>query len=283
MAEPHYQIRPMRRQEAGLAVEWAAREGWNPGLHDMDSFYQADPEGFLLGLLDGEPIACISVVKYGDDFGFLGFYIVVPPFRGQGYGLRLWQAGMARLAGRNVGLDGVVAQQDNYRKSGFVLACQNVRYEGRVAGGLSEPEGMVAFPAMPFEAFAAYDRDFFPAERGRFLRAWLAQSGSVALGIRRGQRLAGYGVIRPCRSGYKVGPLFADDAVQADRLLQALLAKATPGAPFYLDVPSVNAAAVALAERRGMQAVFNTARMYTGRPPELAVARMFGITSFELG
>lgn len=283
MAKPHYLIRPMSRQEAGLAVEWAAREGWNPGLYDMDSFYQADPEGFLLGLLDGQPIASISVVKYGDDFGFLGFYIVTPSFRGQGYGLRLWQAGMARLAGRNVGLDGVVEQQDNYRKSGFVLACQNVRYEGRVAGDLSEPDGIVAFPGLPFEAFAVYDRDFFPADRTRFLCAWLAQPGLVALGIRRGHQLAGYGVIRPCRSGYKIGPLFADDATLAERLLQALLARATPGALFYLDVPSVNAAAVALAERWGMQVVFNTARMYTGRPPSLAVGRMFGITSFELG
>jgi hypothetical protein len=37
---------------------------------------------------------------------------------------------MERLAGRTIGPDGVVAQQDSYRLSGFELAWNNVRYEG---------------------------------------------------------------------------------------------------------------------------------------------------------
>ncbi|MEM9471495.1 MAG: GNAT family N-acetyltransferase, partial [Pseudomonadota bacterium] len=32
-------IRPMSRQEADELVSWAAREGWNPGLHDADVFW----------------------------------------------------------------------------------------------------------------------------------------------------------------------------------------------------------------------------------------------------
>jgi hypothetical protein len=53
--------------------------------------------------------------------------MIVPHWRGQGIGWRLWTRGMARLAGHLVGLDGVPAQQDNYRKSGFTLAWRNVR------------------------------------------------------------------------------------------------------------------------------------------------------------
>ena len=52
-----YHIRAMTRDEVDVAVDWAAAEGWNPGLHDADCFYRADPQGFLVGLLDGEPIA----------------------------------------------------------------------------------------------------------------------------------------------------------------------------------------------------------------------------------
>jgi ribosomal protein S18 acetylase RimI-like enzyme len=122
----------MQRAEIDLAVEWAAREGWNPGLQDADAFHAADPEGFLLGALAGEPAAVISAVRYGEGFGFIGFYIVRPDLRGRGYGLTLWNAAMARLAGRNVGLDGVVAQQPNYRKSGFRLAYRNIRHEGEI-------------------------------------------------------------------------------------------------------------------------------------------------------
>jgi hypothetical protein len=45
------QIRPMTRDELDLAVEWAAQEGWNPGLADAECFHAADPEGFLIGVL----------------------------------------------------------------------------------------------------------------------------------------------------------------------------------------------------------------------------------------
>ena len=121
-------IRPVTRDEFEVAVEWAAQEGWNPGLDDGACFHAADPGGFLLAFRDGEPVASISVVRYGEGFGFLGFYIVRSDMRGQGYGYRLWQAGLAHLGGRTVGLDGVVAQQDNYRRSGFALAHRNVRF-----------------------------------------------------------------------------------------------------------------------------------------------------------
>src|SRR5215210_5519778 len=124
-------IRPASRRELDLAVEWAAKEGWNPGLSDAECFYVADPEGFLLAFCDGEPVASISVVRYGSDFGFLGLYIVRPALRGRGYGYQLWQAGMAQLEKRTVGLDGVVAQQENYRRSGFSLAHRNIRYSGQ--------------------------------------------------------------------------------------------------------------------------------------------------------
>ena len=39
---------------------------------------------------------------------------------------------MARLEGRVVGLDGVVDQQANYQRSGFVLAHRNIRFGGVV-------------------------------------------------------------------------------------------------------------------------------------------------------
>jgi hypothetical protein len=69
-------IRRMEKDDVKLAVDWAAREGWNPGLNDGSCFYDADPQGFFMGELKGEPIGCISAVSYGDSFGFIGFYII---------------------------------------------------------------------------------------------------------------------------------------------------------------------------------------------------------------
>jgi GNAT superfamily N-acetyltransferase len=276
-------IRPMRSEEVALAVEWAAQEGWNPGVHDAQSFAAADPAGFLIGVVDGEPVAVISAVRYGQTFAFLGFYIVAPSWRGKGYGLQIWNAAMARLASRTVGLDGVVAQQENYNKSGFVLAYRNIRYEGISTGESRSGEGTVVLGDIAFETLEAYDCRFFPAARDAFLHAWIAQPGATALGLAGEEGLRGYGVIRPCRSGFKIGPLFADDAETAEILFGALAAAVPAGERFYLDIPEPNPQARALVQRHGMSVVFETARMYAGDAPQLPVGQIFGVTSFELG
>ena len=254
MQTADFDIRRMTREEIDLAVDWAAAEGWNPGLHDADCFHAADSDGFFVGLLDGEPIASISAVRYGDTFGFVGFYIVKPEYRGRGYGLKTWKAGIEHLAGRNMGLDGVVDQQENYRKSGFKLAYRNIRYEARGGGGRPENPGIIPLSQVPFEALAAYDRTLFPDARKRFLACWIRQPQSSALGILAGGRLKGFGVMRACRNGYKIGPLFADTPEAAGSLFRSFIATAAPDAPVYLDVPEVNPAAVSLAERHGITA-----------------------------
>jgi ribosomal protein S18 acetylase RimI-like enzyme len=278
-----YSTRTMTREDVALAVEWAAEEGWNPGLHDAGTFHAADPEGFHAGLLDGRPVASISLVKYGAGFAFLGLYIVRPEARGRGFGWRLWQDAMAGVAGRQVGLDGVVAQQDNYRKSGFSLAWRNVRYEGRGLAQAAAHACVVPLASLPFETVHAYDAPFFPADRAAFLRAWLGQPDAAGFAFVDAGQLRGYGFTRRCRSGWKIGPLLADSEAAADALYVALAGRAGVDEPVYLDLPEPNPGAVALARRHGMQVVFETARMYTGTPPAVPMPRLYGITSFELG
>lgn len=284
MPDNRYTIRTMTRQEVDIAVDWAAAEGWNPGLHDADCFYAADPNGFLIGLIDDAPVATISAVKYGDCFGFIGFYIVKPEHRGKGYGFQIWNAALASLKDRTIGLDGVVSQQGNYQKSGFTLAYRNIRYSG-IGGGLYPTgSGIVPLSTIPFDEIRAYDKPFFPDHRSEFLKCWLHQPQSNALGITgKNGKLAGYGVVRTCRSGYKIGPLFSDSPLSAEHLFLALKAQTPEGAPVFLDVPEVNPAAITLVKRHNMTAAFETARMYTGKSPELPLNRLYGMTTFELG
>lgn len=275
-------IRPMRPDEIALAADWAAAEGWNPGLADAACFATVDAGGFLIGELDGAPAAMISCVNYDGKFAFLGFYIVRPDLRGHGYGLRIWKAAMVHAGSRVVGLDGVVAQQENYRKSGFKLAYPNIRYGGTVTTTVAAPSGIVPLRDVPFAMVEASDATVFPAARAAFLRAWIGTPGHIGYALMRGGALTGWGVIRPCRSGRKIGPLVADDRAVAEAVLSALLAQAGSGEVF-LDVPGVNNDAVALAQSLGLAPVFETARMYTGAIPKLAVERVFGVTTFELG
>ena len=283
MVSAAYKIDAMNEKEVQLAVDWAAAEGWNPGLNDAAVFYSADPQGFLAGFFDGHLIASISAIRYGEDFGFIGFYIVKPEFRGKGFGLRLWQAAMSQLAGRNIGLDGVVSQQDNYQKSGFNLAYRNIRYQAQLPDlPVEKNPNIVALTTVPFETLKTYDSACFFAPRPTFLARWIEQPESRALGYITNGRLQGYGVVRQCRAGCKIGPLFADDPRIAEQLF-AELAPFAKGQALFLDVPEPNAAAVSLANRYHMSPVFYTARMYTGNAPSMNLNQIFGVTSFELG
>ncbi|MDP1840651.1 MAG: GNAT family N-acetyltransferase [Reyranella sp.] len=278
-----FQIDTASADDVARMAEWAADEGWNPGNTDVLAFHAADPGAFLIGRLDGRPVACISVVRYGAALGFLGFYIARPEARGKGYGIKIWDAGMARLKGRNVGLDGVVAQQHNYKKSGFRLAWNNIRHEG-AAPPAAPPAGvtLVDARAVPFDLLAAYDRRFFPEARDNFLAPWIGLPERAGLVAMKDGELQGFGVIRPCRSASRIGPLYAASPEIAGALVSALAQK-TGATAVAIDVPDRNKAAVTLVEQMGLKPAFETARMYTGVDPAADYAGLFGVTSLELG
>ncbi|WMN62244.1 GNAT family N-acetyltransferase (plasmid) [Pseudoalteromonas xiamenensis] len=283
MNSQEYTIKTMSLDDLKLASNWAELEGWNPGKFDAECYYRADPNGFLMGYLGDEPIASISVVNYGNEFGFLGFYIVKPEYRGKGFGYKLWQAGMNYLSGINVGLDGVVAQQDNYKKSGFKFAYQNIRFEGSVVAPKSISGEVCDLIDVAFDKVAQFETAFFPVERKEFLKNWIEHPEHIAFGYLIEGKLKGYAVARYCEKGVKVGPLFADKIEYAQALFDAVQSRLREGDTIYLDVPAINEQALALVDNYAMKPCFETARMYTGNIPKLDVRRIFGITSFEIG
>jgi hypothetical protein len=279
-----YIIRHMTQCEVEtIAIEWAAQEGWNPGIYDATCFYAADPKGFFVGLLDNEPISCISTVSYNQSFAFLGFYIVKPEYRYKGYGLKIWNTAMASLQKKNIGLDGVVEQQANYQKSGFAFAYSNIRYEGIAKPSAETFPEIVPLSVVSFDDIVRYDADLFPAFRATFLQSWLKQPESLALAAVQNHRISGYSVIRKCRIGYKIGPLFADTYALAEKLFRSSCNFVPAGATIFLDIPEVNQTALQLVGSHGMKKVFGTARMYTKSQPNIDNNRVFGVTTFELG
>lgn len=290
MPEP-LEIRNMIRSEVDELVEWAAREGWNPGLHDAELFWTADSEAFIAADLDGEMIGGGAITSYNGDYGFMGFFIVRPEFRGRGYGDILWRVRRQRLLNRlkpgaSIGLDGVFEMQNYYAKGGFAFSHRNLRFR---TGSTELPEVSHAqnkhiepLAEIPFDAILDYDRTCFPANRAAFLKEWISQPDALALGYVPDGKLKGYGVVRRCREGCKIGPLFADDFATAEALYTALAAFAA-GGPLFLDAPENNAAAMKLVSQHGMSEVFGCARMYLGTPPVLNHERIFGVTTFELG
>lgn len=166
---------------------------------------------------------------------------------------------------------------------GYVRADLDGEMVGKELRGEPDPS-LAPLADVPEELLLAYDRAHFPVERTEFLRRWVRPRGGLALGAMAedGAALAGYGVIRPCQVGYKVGPLFADTPEVADRLFRSLVAFAD-GAEVFLDAPEANPAALALAARYELHEVFGCARMVDGPAPELPLHEVYGVTTFELG
>ena len=272
----------MNPSQVQMAIDWANNEGWNPGLLDAACFYQADPQGFFIGLLNGHPIAVGSAIVYDDNFAFCGLYIVKKEFRGQGYGIQLTEERLKYTGGRITGIDGVLANIDKYKRLGYVEAYKNIRYifTAKPSAGRNAP--IVDLQSVPFADLEVFDRRYFPASRPQFLKNWIAQPGSKAFGYIEKGKLRGYGVIRKGIEGYKIGPLFAATAFIAELLLAQLSSYAGNG-PVFLDIPEPNQDAQALVRQFNMTPNFIVMRMYRNGFPSMDLQGIYGMTSFEIG
>jgi len=278
-------IGAMRREEADILAGWAADEGWNPGKADIGIAWATDPEAFIALRQGSELAGGGTIFSYDGRFGFMGLFIVRRELRGAGLGAQLWHHRLKRLQqrlkpGASIGMDGVFAMVPFYERGGFALAYRDLRFEG-IAQGTADPQVCALDPSM-FALVEAVDRAYVPAPRPSFLRQWMFQPGAHAIGLIERDRLVGYGVARPARVGYKLGPVFAERPDIAERLIGSLMAKIA-GQQVQLDVPEPNQAGMQLARQFGLKEVFGCARMYCGGDPKLPVEGIYGVTSFEFG
>ncbi len=281
-------IRPMTSDEVAQLVTWAGDEGWNPGLHDAQLFWDLDPEGYLALEEDGRMIGGGAIIRHGATFGFMGLFIVEKAFRGSGLGTQLWHARRDRLLSRlnpggSIGLDAVDAMVPFYAKGGFAPFTRHRRFQlSGEHNGVSLGHNVVPVTDDLLPQLFAYDQHCFPTRREVFLTEWLRQPGAVSLACVGTGLVRGFGVMRPCQTGWKIGPLFADTPAIASDLITSFQ-QSSAGQDIFLDIPDNNPAAAALRQMHHLQEVFGCVRMYHGPPPELDHTRIFGITTFEVG
>lgn len=274
-------VRPMELAEVEIATYLAYKEGWNPGLNDGLAFYNTDPNGFFIAEIDSRVVGCISAVNYNDEFGFIGFYVVEKEFRKSPAGTMLGRAALRYLKDINIGIDGVTERIENYKRLGFKYAYRNIRYEG-VGGKYKFSNQIVPAKHLASEEIYDYDRQCFPAARHTFIDNWLSMVNAQSYAYFDEDTVKGFGTIRSCRKGYKIGPIFADSYYIANEIFKALNSFAVDEL-IYIDVPEVNQFAIDLAKYYDMRPMFETARMYSKEEPLVALSKIFAGTSFELG
>lgn len=276
-----YKIRTAKFEDMGFLISMASKEGWNPGIYDAEAFFAADNNGFFIGELNGVPISCISAVKYSD-YGFIGFYVVKEEFRAKGFGIKNWEHAMNYLGNINIGLDGVVAQTENYQKFGFKLAHSNARYSGKLNITTANKKNIIKANEADFEKLCEYDKEHFGASRNNFIGKWINLNESFSFCYVENQNIKGFGACRKTQNGFKIGPLFAENENIAEAIFLNLVSE-IGDSEFYLDINESFKPAVEFANKYQMTKVFETRRMYTKGPTKAKWDEVWGITSFELG
>lgn len=281
-------IRKMNFDEVKELVQWAESEGWNPGINDAKCLWNLDPDGFLALAKNAKMVGGGAIFRHSDTYGFMGLFIVATQFRGQKLGTKLWFERRDRLLSRlslgaTIGLDGVDAMVPFYEKGGFKPYTRHRRFQ------LSTPsthaklhDEIVDLKTLPIDTISNYEGGCFPCPRPRFLDDWINQPGAISFACISENSIFGFGVMRPCCIGWKIGPLFANSLEIADRLFKAFQLHSS-NRPIFLDAPDNNPMAIELCRKYQMDEVFGCVRMYHGPVPQLDNRRIFGITTLEAG
>jgi GNAT superfamily N-acetyltransferase len=279
-----YEIRQMTREDARQAWEWGTQQGWNPGLHDWELIPAIDPKGCFAGILDGKMVSSIVAVQYQRKFGFLGMYIVAPEYRGRGYGLAIWKHAMNYLTkevgAESVGLDGVLANEPLYHRSGFHPSYRIVRFQYAVTPAFKRKYPVIE--KRHFSDIADYDLKVFKVDRASFLHDFIFKSEAKTSVAYKAGKLTGFAMARPCFTGYKIGPLFADDIKVARDLIESLFAQ-LPGEITFIETPEPNNLAIQLTQDFGMSPDVATIRMYTNDKYDQDTQYVYGVATRVVG
>jgi len=267
-------------------VKWAEDEGWNPGPHDAEVFWETDPDGHYGYYFEGDLIAGGSIISYNKEFGFMGLFIVKPEYRSHGIGRKLWYQRrdtlLSRLnKGASIGMDGVVAMQPFYQEGGFEIAFRDNRYEKKGIP-LKLDKNISAIEEDDISPILKYDKHCFGYLRPQFMIPWLKLPDNKTFKYVKNEQIKGFAIIRKAKIGYKICPLFADNVNIAEELYKACL-NSVVGEPLYMDVPTINQGALNIIKKYDAKYVFECARMYYGKSPDIKIDKVYGVTTFELG
>jgi len=171
--------------------------------------------------------------------------------------------------------------QTFYKKGGFEIAFRDERHE-KIGEEFIIDQNISPIIKDDFDSILEYDKQCFGFSRPQFLIPWLKQPDVKTFKYSNNGKLEGFAIIRKANKGYKICPLFADNSTIAEELYKACL-NSVVGKPLYLDIPVINSDAVALTQKYNTTYVFECARMYYGKAPNIEINKVFGITTFELG
>lgn len=283
------EVRPLTRDELDVVLRWAVDAGWNPGLHDADALWAADPDALWGVEVDGMLVGAGATVRRGSRAGGVGLLLVEPSHRSRGIGSLtfpfLVDGALSRLeAGAGLVLDCPESYQDFCERFGFVPVRRVARSTAVATLGRRGPyTGQLrALAQLPFDRVVAYDAKFSGGERPDFLRAWMTPKGGLGLGAYEAGWLIGMAILRPAHDGYRIGPFYAESRDIAEDLFVALSGTVV-GQKLVLDVPLEDPDIVAFASSKGFTLAAQAVHMQLGQVVEGPREQVYGESTLEYG
>ena len=281
-----------------IVINALVKKGWGPGLQDAECFMASDPTAGFVGELNGKPIGCMTVAKYGDNYAFGGSYIVSKEFRGKGYGKKVYDAGFASVKHfPSIAVVSDLKMKEINKRNGFRSLFYGAFFIFNIPTSIAcFSETSITSPSVKIKRIEEvnkqslfwYDTTVFGFERHAFLSKWLSLAGSHArVAIDSEGSIVGYTVARVTfiKGSYKIGPLFADSEAVAEMLLKAvfeeLLRQVDPAPVVCIDAPTEKA--TKLCERLQGKRPLELVYMVMNDLPGACFDKWFGYTTVQLG
>ncbi len=289
-------IKPLCEGDIDFVTEIARKEGFAPGVGDLGIYQNTDKQGLWVGWLNDIPIGCIAGVRYNENYGFLGLFLVIEKYRGRGFGLQLWKKALDHLIDLPcVGLEAAPDRITDYSKWGFTISSKTTRWHwlgnGKLLGEDFNNDDLNDFTfvegsSIPSDSVEKFDEKRENTPRPHFLSDWLNHpAGKVIAIIDKKRRCHGFGRIRPCLlkngDGWRIGPLMADSPILLKILMKKLI-DSHPGL-IIIDAPGLNKTASKIFKDFGFESESETFRMYRGYQPPVSMNDVYGLACLELG
>ena len=230
----------------------------------------------------GEVIGTAMWWNYGQAHASAGMIIVTASAQGGGYGSRLFNGVLEATDGRNVLLNSTEEGLALYERRGFTAWGTVLQHQGwlTVAATPDARDGIRPATVSDLAAIQAFDERATGMPRPSMVAA-LADVGDVVV-LDRGGRVAGYAIARRWGRGYVIGPVAAESAQDAQRLILAQLSK-LHGQFVRIDVYAEHGLGDWL-EGFGLERVGGATAMVKGRRPVSdRPARMYALANQSFG
>jgi GNAT superfamily N-acetyltransferase len=277
-------IRNLLQNESYILDQIAEIDGRNPGLNDGEFLFNADRNGFIAAIEGSTVNGTISCIKYPDNMAFIGFHYIVDRYRNSGLWEKLLEAALNTAIESSIGLNSREEYTTLYEKAGFKSAFKIITYEGIADGKQVKLPSSINSPHItPYDKVYDYCKKTLLYEQKLFLNQWFNQPRSLFIGKYEDDTYKGIGLLKPCRTGFRLGPLIAEDPISAMEILASLTSHYPVATRYYLDIPEINIPGINLAEELKLKKIKESFRMYKGKDHRVCTNNIYSFTSMELG